>query len=131
MELVRAVVCGGRHYRPTEAHGRWLLHELVEKGVMELAHGECSGVDAWAEELICSSNMTIKVYRFPAQWDLRKDAAGPERNLVMAYWLSQAPVRFCFPFPGGTGTGGMIRHARNYGATIVPAQKPRVTPWTI
>lgn len=110
---MRAIVCGGRHYKD-RAVLEGVLQGAVEAGMTTLVHGGCptgadSMADAWARE----RGILVEVHR--AQWEQDGLAAGPLRNQLMV----EAGADMVIAFPGGKGTNDLVRRADRAGIRVV------------
>lgn len=113
---VRILVCGGRDYQDHKAVFAVLdrLHE--ERGVDLVIHGACvqrgllSGADRWAEAWAMARE--VPYLGFPARWNAEGNGAGPKRNARM---LERCKPHLVVGFPGGRGTKGMLKMARDAG----------------
>ena len=112
---MKVIVCGSRHISP------WLWvqtvkHELVKLKATEVVSGAQRGGDQVGE--IAGKQLGLPVKLFPADWDRYGDAAGPIRNRKMAKYAAA-----CIALPGGVGTNGMVRLAREHGLIVVELAK--------
>lgn len=109
-EAMRVLVCGGRDFCDREA----VFAALDRLGPLIVIHGGARGADMlagqWAEE------RTVACMVFPAPWRGAGKAAGPMRNRWMLAWGRPDLV---MAFPGGAGTGHMVRIAEREGIKVV------------
>lgn len=108
MGLHRVLVCGGRDFTNTTRIFEVLDHYHREAGGFEcLIHGAARGADTGAGDWGFARG--IPVLRFPADWNTHGNAAGPIRNAQM---IAEGKPTLVIAFPGGRGTGNMMRQAR-------------------
>lgn len=104
---MRVLVCGGRDYHDYETlttsldklHAKYPIELIIEGG----AKGADAHAATWAK------NKGIQWVTAHANWHFYNGAAGPIRNKNMRDLLNPDCV---VAFPGGTGTAGMIKLAR-------------------
>jgi hypothetical protein len=107
---MRLLVCGGRDYDSLGEVIRVLdLYHHGEPGqtIEEMCHGDAPGADSLAQ--MYSDYRGVPCRRYPANWDLHKNAAGPIRNREM---FNDFKPDLVVAFPGGKGTADMISVAR-------------------
>lgn len=98
------LVCGGREYSDRE----FLYMFLDSEGRVDLLiEGGARGADRLAREWALSRGVHVATVN--AQWDKFGGGAGPLRNHAMTLLK---PTR-CIAFPGGRGTGDMVRRCKN------------------
>lgn len=110
---MKVCVTGGRDYAARAAVFEFLdgLHGLIP--ITQLAHGHCrTGADAHADAWCLARG--VEPVRYPADWypnGQRKlwRGAGPARNARM---LREFRPVVLVAFPGGSGTAGCVRIAR-------------------
>jgi hypothetical protein len=104
-----AIVCGGRDYRDVET----LYAKLDEIAPTFVIQGGARGADrlarTWALER-CIPCATVDAY-----WDTFGKLAGPVRN----GWMLRLNPDAVIAFPGGSGTAGMVKLARQAGVTVI------------
>ena len=110
---MRAIVCGGRAFR-----NRALLYAELDKEhsfcpIDLVIQGGAAGADHLAMEWAHSRGVPCETYQ--ADWEKHGKAAGPLRNQRM---LVEGKAHIVLAFPGGRGTGDMIRRARAAGIQI-------------
>jgi hypothetical protein len=110
------IVCGGRDYKDRERVFA-ALDQMRAKhsGFLLIAHGGAPGADTLAGEWARERGIACEV--FPADWEGRGPAAGPERNQRMI----DAGANGCVAFPGGRGTADCVRRCE---ATGIPVWRP-------
>src|SRR4051812_13644503 len=107
---IRIIVCGGRGYRDRGAVFRALDRLHAERGIDFLIQGAADGADylawQWADErgVACGS--------YPARWDVHGKRAGGLCNQAM---IEEGKPDGVVAFPGGRGTGDMVRRAEAAG----------------
>ena len=116
-----AIVCGGRDYRPSKEDEAKLVAVLRWMWPHAVLHGDCKGVDRWAETVSIAEG--IPVIKFPADWNTHKRKAGPLRNSQMAFWVKSHGGGVCLAFPGGAGTRNMIEQARDCGLVVFDSER--------
>ena len=107
---MRVLACGGRDY----ADRQTVFEALSElQDVTLIIHGGARGADALAGEW--AQARTIPCLRHPANWAVYGRSAGAVRNQdMLTAWRPQLVVAF----PGGAGTGHMVRIAREAGIEV-------------
>lgn len=116
---MRVIVTGSRKWPdPRKVHFE-LGMVFMRNGAFELIHGACStGADAaahrWFE--IAGTLIGCTEQQFPAAWETRGKAAGPERNKRMVE--AGADLVLAFPLPEGSGTQHTMRLAREAGIPV-------------
>lgn len=116
---MRVIVTGSRKWRDPAAVIAALTDVYLEHGPFLLMHGDCStGADSyahtWFEQTHRITGCTEQ--RFPAAWETRGRAAGPERNQRMVE--AGADLVLAFPLPEGSGTQHTVRLAREAGIEV-------------
>ena len=117
--MPRVIVTGSRRWADELAVYDALWDVYNEHGPFELVHGDCStGADALAHLWwsIVGKKLGITEQRFPAAWEARGKAAGPERNRRMVE--AGADLVLAFPLPEGSGTQMTIRLAKEAGIHV-------------
>lgn len=115
-EGLKILVCGGRDYSDDEAVFE-ILDKLHEKrGIGLIVHGAAPGADSLAEQW--AKARQVPYIGFPAEWNKKGKAAGPERNREMLMTQPDGLIAF----PGGTGTEDMVKAAAEQG---VNAWRPK------
>jgi hypothetical protein len=104
---MRVLVCGGRDYTDVTTVERVLdrLHERTPFSCV--IHGGARGADTLAGLWAKSRNVPVETH--PAAWSKYGRAAGMIRNEQM---LRDGRPDVVVAFPGGVGTAGMVRIAR-------------------
>ena len=98
------LVTGGRDYAD-EARVIEVLSDLPPGSV--IVHGDARGADRLCRDVGFALGFTHRPY--PADWDAYGRAAGMIRNQQM---LDENPdIELVIAFPGGVGTGDMVRRA--------------------
>lgn len=125
---MKLLVTGGRDFAD-----RAFVFECLDRvdrkhTVMLLVHGACpTGADRWADEWAQARGVTRMP--FPAQWKELGDKAGPIRNQRM---LDITAPEAAVAFPGGRGTGDMLRRLERAGVPVwrppYPGRSPDITP---
>jgi hypothetical protein len=111
---VRVLVCGGRDF-----HDRGRVHHALDafharKGpVTVVIQGGARGADAHAASWALERD--IVSLTFPADWKQHGKSAGWIRNQLM---LEKGEPDVVIAFPGGSGTGDMVRRAEKAGLTV-------------
>ena len=111
---MRLLVCGGREFMDVE-YAIPRLQRIHEKTpistlICGMADGGDSIAHAWAKEL------GIPIDEYPADWKKHGRAAGPIRNKQMR---DEGHPDLVVGLPGGTGTAGMLKLAREGGIPAV------------
>lgn len=113
---MKIIVCGGRDFEDltllTTALGRFYRRF----GVSLLVHGDAQGADRMAGAWASERGVPVKTYPVTqADWKQHGHAAGPRRNQIM---LDETKPDCVLAFPGGPGTGDMIRRAQKAGVKV-------------
>lgn len=114
----RIIVCGGRNYDRAEVVNHILdeyVGPLIDPASHEwpcIVHGAASGADSLADDWAIGRDVLVEPH--PADWAVHGRAAGPIRNQEML----EAGADLVIAFPGGRGTGDMIRRARRAGVRV-------------
>lgn len=109
----RILVCGGRDYANRARLFAVLDQYRAAVKIEAIVHGAARGADSLADEWATSRG--VPVQRFPANWDVYGNAAGPLRNARM---LREAEPHLVVAFAGGRGTADMVRRARSAGVRV-------------
>lgn len=109
---LRVIVCGGRDYDDYEHVCKTLDGWRVSFPHIVVIHGNARGADSLADRW--AKERGVKSWPVPAQWKRDGRKAGPLRNRRM---LGMSPD-VVIAFPGGRGTGDMIRQAEAAGVTV-------------
>lgn len=104
---MRVLVCGGRDFDDDALliseldllHSQWGFTAVIEGG----ARGADRMAGLWADTRMIPHRC------FPADWKKHRSSAGPIRNQQM---IDEGKPDMVVAFPGGKGTGDMIRRAR-------------------
>jgi hypothetical protein len=99
---MRILVCGGRDYDDFTR----MIKVLDYYDMEEMCHGDAPGADSLAQ--MYSEYRGVPCRRYPANWDLLKNAAGPIRNREM---FNDFKPDLVVAFPGASGTADMIKVA--------------------
>ena len=111
---MKLLVCGGRDYSDEQHVRAWLEWAKGALFVSEVIHGGARGADDLAGKVAESLGIPTRIFR--ADWDTHGRAAGMIRNRKM---LEEGKPHFVMAFPGGVGTEGMIKIARDGGVTVI------------
>ncbi len=106
------IVCGGRNYADREAVFSALDKLQARRPITVVIEGGTTGADALAREW--AKSRQIHCATVPALWDAFGNGAGPMRNAAMI----TLGVGGVVAFPGGRGTEGMKRIARDEAITL-------------
>lgn len=112
IDMKRVLVCGGRDYDNLGL----VLSVLSERVTPDtvIIEGGASGADFLAKCVGKYLGATVETY--PANWSKYGKAAGMIRNKQM---LDEGRPDLVVAFPGGFGTKGMIRLAREAGVDVL------------
>lgn len=113
---MKILVCGGRDWRDAGAVNRVLMLVHNRHGVTLVIEGGARGADAMAREWATAHGVhTATVAALWRRPDGTPDpSAGPRRNRAMLLLGPDAVIAF----PGGAGTGDMVRAARAAGVRV-------------
>lgn len=130
---MRVLVCGGREFRDWE----WMFQTLdrLSKnlgGIEMIVHGAAPGADSWADTWAKDRGIEVKpeeadwsnishpdaVIRYHPNGEPYDAKAGHRRNRLM---LDKWEPDLVVAFPGGKGTSGMVKLAKDAG---VPVEYP-------
>lgn len=116
---MRLLVCGGRDFEDRKFVFDSLDRIMQRRVVTLVIHGACQdrqgrlkGADRWADEW--AEARLIERLPCPADWERYGPKAGPLRN---AHMLTHGPDGLT-AFPGGRGTAGMVRLAKDAGVPV-------------
>lgn len=102
---MKVIVCGGRDYNDKDEVFNALDRAHAKKRITVVIHGGATGADSLAEQWCIERG--VNYARVPAMWERQGNKAGPVRNAIMLTFEPHVLIAF----PGGTGTGLMIRLA--------------------
>lgn len=110
--MKRILVCGGRDYDNLGL----VLSVLSERVTSDtvIIEGGASGADFLAK--CVGKYLGVDVETYPANWSKYGKAAGMIRNKQM---LDEGKPDLVVAFPGGVGTKGMIRLAKEAGVDVL------------
>lgn len=111
---MRVLVCGGRDFNDTARVFAVLDKLHAEAGIDHVIEGGARGADACAKEWAFRRGVQISTYE--ADWENQGSFAGPMRNTRM---INEGRPDVVVAFPGGKGTGDMIKKARRAGIEVV------------
>jgi len=111
---MRVLVCGGRDYTDAFRVSAVLDKLHSEAGISILIEGGANGADTCARKW--AGRNKVQVWTFAADWEAHGNFAGPMRNSRM---IAEGEPELCVAFPGGRGTGDMMRKARKAGVEVV------------
>ena len=124
---MKVIVAGGRHFRGTLKHKKWLIKTLRRLNATILVWGCCEGADAFGYKVAKSIGM--KDAKFPADWYdfsepcfIKIDKRGRKYNALAGFNRNAKMAEFadaCILFPGGNGTSDMRKQAQKNNLTIV------------
>lgn len=116
------LVTGSRHWTDPEPLIEFLKRFEVAEGIgPTLLHGDCTGLDRLAADLVTRSSRPWLVHAFPAPFKALGKKAGPRRNQLMVNTLIQysaAGYRTAigaFPVPDSVGTWNCVSYANEMG----------------
>jgi len=109
----RLLVCGGRTYADLDRVRREMNRVVGLRRNVIVIHGGARGADSLAGAVAVKAGVPTEVY--VAEWEKHGRAAGMLRNKRM---LEEGKPDLVLAFPGGIGTGGMIRIARQAGVPV-------------
>ena len=110
---MKVIVCGGRFYANKDEMFGVLDSAHAECPFTTLAHGDYRGADRLADQW--AKERGVMVQRFPADWAIYGDSAGPRRNSRM---LAEFRPHRVFAFAGADGTADMVRKALRAGVPV-------------
>lgn len=109
---MRILVCGGRDYNDSKkVHDT--LFPYLDFGT-SIIEGGARGADKLAADF--ARHYGVFHLQYPADWKKHGKAAGFIRNQQM---LDEGKPDLVIAFPGGAGTGDMIRRARKAGVEVI------------
>jgi hypothetical protein len=112
--MTRVLVCGGRDYGDQATVYATLDRLHAEHRFTVLIAGGARGADTLAEQWAKDRGIPTEIYM--ADWKDQGRAAGPIRNQRM---LIEGRPDLVVAFPGGKGTAGMTKLARDAGVAVV------------
>jgi predicted Rossmann-fold nucleotide-binding protein len=108
----RAIVCGGRKYKDSDAV-RQALVEHTEEGAV-IVTGGAMGADALARRIGLDLKRGHIIEEHDAKWERYGKAAGPVRNQEMV----NLGADLCIAFPGGKGTRDCVQRCLAAGIPV-------------
>ena len=109
---MKILICGGRDYVDNQQMWRELW--FYKKRVSMIIQGGAPGADRLARRWATKNQ--VPCLNVPARWDEHGRSAGMIRNGVMLEIVGLPDL--CLAFPGGVGTEGMKRLAREAGVEV-------------
>lgn len=109
---MKVIVAGGRDFRGTHVHEKWLKEQLEQLRATHIISGMARGADMFG--FYVGKDLGLKTLSFPADWDKHGKSAGYKRNIEMADNANALIV-----FPGGKGTEHMKNIAINKGLEVI------------
>lgn len=111
---MKVLVTGGRDYLDAPRVNQVLDAIHLQSPISLLIEGGATGADEWA--FLWSKRQEVPCLRHPAKWRTGTHMAGegPIRNKAMLQWQPDLVVAF----PGGSGTAGMIKLAKDAGIEV-------------
>lgn len=112
---MKILVCGGRDFRdwPRLRNVLDAVHRRVE--ITTIVHGAARGADYMAGKWARLRGVTEEAYPVDHSLDGPWPGAGPMRNLRM---VRESKPYMVLAFPGGRGTGHMVKEARERGLPV-------------
>lgn len=126
---MRVIVTGSRRWQNVDLLWEALWAQYRANGAFELVHGACAtGADYQAHEwyMKVGRELGCTEVRYPAAWETRGKAAGPERNRRMIE--AGADLVLAFSLPGGSGTQHTMTLAREAGIEVIEHRGAYVPP---
>lgn len=111
---MRVLVTGGRDYADKDRVFDVLDKLNDEAGIDLIIEGGAKGADNYAAWWADKRHVTRE--RYEADWENQGSFAGPARNTRM---LNEGKPDLVIAFPGGRGTGDMVKKARRAGVNVV------------
>lgn len=108
----RLLVCGGRDY--ADRKRLFSVLDALQPYPTVVIHGAARGADSLAGEWARVRDIAERP--FPADWKTHGKGAGFIRNRQM---LIEGQPTFVVAFPGGRGTGNMIKLAKAAGVPVM------------
>lgn len=111
--IFKVIVCGGRNYKSWASiyENIKALHDKHK--FTHLITGGASGCDEYASDV--AKELGIQPVVCDALWNFHGKPAGPIRNKNMLYLMPDLVIAF----PGGTGTAGMVKLAKEANIEVV------------
>jgi predicted Rossmann fold nucleotide-binding protein DprA/Smf involved in DNA uptake len=108
---MKVIIAGGREINDYDL----LLQAVLNAGfdITAVVSGGARGVDAMGERF--AEETGLQLFKFPAEWDKYKRAAGPIRNRVMAEF---GDALIAIWDGKSSGTKNMIDQAREHGLKV-------------
>ena len=113
--MIKALICGGRDYKPTEEHYLRIMKLLVINNIEEIVSGGAKGADAFGEAIAKLHGGEATVLK--ADWNKHGKSAGPIRNRLMLDYLDKK-IDIVIALPGGSGTQDMMDISRKKGLPV-------------
>lgn len=120
---MKVIVCGGRGFDPMIVQSWLSLSATTALGapITCVVHGGAWGADFGAAKWARQHNVAAVAYPItPADWKRLGRKAGPLRNQRM---LDEQKPDAVVAFPGGRGTGDMMRRAEKAGVAVIVAMR--------
>jgi hypothetical protein len=115
----RVIFCGGRDYNNHRLIIVSLLKVAIKKGELDLIHGDARGADRLADAAANLLNpmclWSIRIIKYPADWNKYGKSAGFKRNAQM---LNEGRAQAVVAFKGGKGTQNMMNLAKKAGIPV-------------
>lgn len=109
-------VTGGRDFNDRAQIWQTLAAIHRETPITLLVHGDCpTGADRHAAEWAAFNAVPHTGHKYRADWKAYGKSAGPRRNRQM---LVNEGVTRLVAFPGGRGTTGCVKMARELGIAV-------------
>lgn len=94
---------------------------MLKGDSVTIVHGHCpKGADHFADRWFENEVYhRLRIRRYPAQWNLFGNSAGPIRNEEMVNHNLDADYVLAFPLEGSRGTKHCMEYARSQGLTVI------------
>ena len=109
---MRVLICGGRKLDLSKV-ADWLEEWTPPRPVSLVIYGDANGADMGGQ--LWAVREHIEMLCFFANWEKYGRAAGPIRNKQM---LEEGKPDLVIAFPGGKGTGNMVKQAIDAGVEV-------------
>jgi predicted Rossmann-fold nucleotide-binding protein len=110
---MKVLICGGRDFTDYKYMKRVMDDLIKKRNPSMIIHGGARGADTLAGDYATKKQIITLI--MPAEWNKYGKPAGMKRNRDM---LNENPD-LVVAFPGGVGTKGMIKIAKDKGTEVI------------
>jgi len=110
---MKVLVCGGREFDDWQSLDNYMVMTHAAHQIEQVIQGGAKGADFLAR--VWAKCKKIPCVEYPADWKQHGKAAGGIRNQQM---LDEGRPDLVIAFPGGSGTGDMVRRSIQAGVRV-------------